>query len=497
MKTLKSAIFKNIASVLTTDDASYRTATNMILFARTLHAYPSKSIWYMICDRMIHYFDQNIRSVSLIIETMREESEDPEIISNIELLRKDQPIKTPQDLQKLCVVLNDYVIYAKLLKSKDSFLQTMDMLDDDDTNIHDAIQQAYQYAGDVITGYNSVNIATSNERFDTSDPDGMKTSIAQAVDNRSSDKIIITGERGVNALLSPGYVAGSLYVYEGLPGCYKSGMLLDGHVSTCKYNPHIVASLNGKTPISMYVSMENTMAQTIRRLWAILYPNADMSMFSVDEICEMIKKALEENGFRSVILYYGYREKSTTDMANIIRSFNTDKFQVVALFLDYIKRIRPGRTDAAVTSSEKAELHAIMNELKAIAAQFEIPVITGHQLNRVAQSTIDGMKDGGFGGKSVEALKRSNTGTAFEVVEVADWIGGVHIDSNGEMKYLVMRALKQRDKDDSDNISFDAIRHPFISVNSFALRHDIHEPCAVSEPIYLSRSVNNYVASNI
>ena len=34
------------------------------------------------------------------------------------------------------------------------------------------------------------------------------------------------------------------------------------------------------------------------------------------------------------------------------------------------------------TSSEKSELNAIMNELKLMASQFNIPIITGHQLNR-------------------------------------------------------------------------------------------------------------------
>ena len=134
------------------------------------------------------------------------------------------------------------------------------------------------------------------------------------------------------------------------------------------------------------------MSQTIRRLWSLLYPNADMSMFTVDEICEMINKEMNSNGVRSVILYYGYREKSTTDLANIIRSFNTENSQVVAVFLDYIKRIRPGRTDAAATASEKTELHAIMNELKTIAGNFEIPIITGHQLNRAAAQSIDSMR---------------------------------------------------------------------------------------------------------
>ena len=130
------------------------------------------------------------------------------------------------------------------------------------------------------------------------------------------------------------------------------------------------------------------MAQTIRRLWSVLFPTADMNSYTVDEISEMIKAELEIKGMRSVILYYGYREKSTKDLEAIIRSYNTDETEVVACYLDYIKRIRPGRTDAAATASEKSELHAIMNELKNIAGELNIPIVSGHQLKRPSLSMV-------------------------------------------------------------------------------------------------------------
>jgi len=154
------------------------------------------------------------------------------------------------------------------------------------------------------------------------------------------------------------------------------------------------------------------MAQTIRRLWSLLYPTADMSILSVDEIVDMIESALSSNGMRSVILYYGYREKSTSDIANIIRSYNTDTTEVVALYFDYIKRVRPARTDAAATSSEKAELNAIMNEFKLMASQFNIPIITGHQLNREAARMVDEVVRNGGYNKTDSVLSRAQTGSA-------------------------------------------------------------------------------------
>ena len=497
MKTLKPVIFKSIASALVSKDEKFHSATNLVLFTRVLQLYPAKGIWYDICQRIIHYYEQNIHSVPLMIETMRDQGEDQEIISNMEMIYANPIIKNIQELKQFCTLMNDYVKYAKLLKMKDSFLTTLDLLEDDDCNIHDTVESLYTMSGDITTAYNSVNISTDVNKFDSDDTDGMKTAIAQAKDIRSANRVIITGERALNSLLSPGYVGGNVYVYMGCPGCYKSGTLLDGHVSACKYNAHIVESLNGKTPISMYISMENTMAQTVRRLWSLLFPTADMSVFTTDEICEMINKELTSNGFRSVILYYGYREKSTTDLGNIIRTYNTDKTQVVAVFLDYIKRIRPGRTDAAVTQSEKTELHAIMNELKALAAQFEIPIITAHQLNRAAAAAIDAIKKGGVGA-TADAMTRAGTGTAWEIMEVADVAFDQNIEMDNGNKYLILKPVKRRDIENNTDVTITAIAHPFISANAFGLRHDINENCSISIPLYTGpKNVNNLVAANI
>ena len=338
---------------------------------------------------------------------MRDEGEDEEIITNIEFLRDNPTIKTQAEVTRLCTVLADYIKFSKILKLKNSFISTLDMIDDDDANIKADVDTLYKLSTEIVNAYNVTNIANVSHTFDTNDTEAMKNVVAETKDVRSADKVILTGIRGLNTLLSPGYLSGCLYVYAGLPGNYKSGILLKSHVDTLRFNEHLKKTTNGKTPISMYISMENTMAQTVRRLWSLLFPTADMSMFSVDEITEMINNTLTEKGMRSVILYYGYREKSTADLANIIRSYNDENNEVVAVHLDYIKRIRPGRTDAAAT-----ELNAIMNELKLICSQFNIPIVTGHQLNREAARMVDEtIRNGGFN-KTDQALSRSQIGTA-------------------------------------------------------------------------------------
>lgn len=494
---LKNTIYKNIASVLVSDDMSFKTAKNIVLFSRLISTYPSKSVFCLIAHRIISYIERNITNVSLMIDIMKDEGEDDEIISNIEMLNRNPSINTRSEVEHLCSILADYVKYYKMLQSENSFITSLDMIrdDEDDTNIKGRVDTLYNAAVSIVNAYESVNTSSTLHSFDTNEVDGMKTVVATTKDSRDSNRVILTSIRGLNAILSPGYLGGCLYLYCALPGNYKSGILLTSHVDTCRYNQHIVKSLNGKTPISMYISMENSMTQTIRRLWALLYPTADMSMFTVDEVTDMINKALTEKGFRSVILYYGYREKSTADLANIIRSYNNDKYEVVAVFLDYIKRIRPARTDNAATSSEKAELHAIMNELKNITVEFDIPLVSGHQFNREMAKAVDNMVANGGYNKTNEALGRSGVSVAWEVVEVADWLASMNIENNGETKMLMINAAKQRDLDSSQDNSFTGIRHPFLSAQSFALKPDICENVSLSTPIYFGKQHTNYVAN--
>lgn len=495
MKTLKNNIYKNIASILCSEKNDFKTAQNVVLFSRIISTYPSKSIYCLVASRIINFIEKNINSISLIIEVMRDEGEDEEIITNVEFLRDNPTIKTQAEVTRLCTVLADYIKFHKILKLKNSFISTLDMIDDDDANIKADVDTLYKLSTEIVNAYNVTNIANVSHTFDTNDTEAMKNVVAETKDVRSADKVILTGIRGLNTLLSPGYLSGCLYVYAGLPGNYKSGILLKSHVDTLRFNEHLKNTTNGKTPISMYISMENTMAQTVRRLWSLLFPTADMSMFSVDEITEMINNTLTEKGMRSVILYYGYREKSTADLANIIRSYNDENNEVVAVHLDYIKRIRPGRTDAAATANEKAELNAIMNELKLICSQFNIPIVTGHQLNREAARMVDEtIRNGGFN-KTDQALSRSQIGTAWEVMEVADFLAQINIENNGETKMLLIKAAKQRDIDSNTDSTITAIRHPFLSPQSFALKDDIMENVSLSIPVHLGRQVTNYMAN--
>ena len=413
MKQLKQSIYKNILSVIV--QRQFRTSQNMILFSRILSAYPTNKGGYcMTAQRTISYLEKGIRDIPMIVEEMKATGEDEEIYSTLSDVSKNPSITTIPEVAHLVKILSMYLKYANILKVKNSFIMSMDMVDEEnEENIGEIVENVHEYAQRICDAYNVANVSAVQHQFDTGQPELMENIVAHAQDSTNVSNVVLTGIRGLNDLLSPGYVNGALYVYAALPANYKSGILLESHIDVLRFNNHLKDSLNGKRPISIYISMENNMSQTIKRLWSILYPNIDMRSYTPEEATEMFNRALNVNGFRSVILYFGYREKSTKDIRDIINTFNTDKEQVVAVFFDYIKRVRPGRTDIATTSSEKSELNVIMNEFKAIAVELDIPFITAHQLNRSgAQALDEAYRNQGQNARSDILLGRSNISVA-------------------------------------------------------------------------------------
>ena len=71
----------------------------------------------------------------------------------------------------------------------------------------------------------------------------------------------------------------------------------------------------------------------------------------------------------------------------------------------------------------------------------------------------------------------------------------MNIENNGENKYLMIKAAKQRDLDQNSDNTITAFRHPFLSPQSFALRDDIMENVSISIPIYMGTQKLNYMAS--
>ena len=257
MKQLKQSIYKNILSVIV--QHQFRTSQNMILFSRILSAYPTnKGSYYVTAERTLSYLERGVRDINLIIEDMKMTGEDEEIYNTLSDINKNPSITTIPEVSHLVKILSTYLKYANILKVKNSFISSMDMIDDDnDENVGDVVESVHEYAKQICDAYNVANVSAVQHQFDTGQPELMENIVAHAQDSTNVTNVVLTGIRSLNDLLSPGYVNGALYVYAALPANYKSGILLESHIDVLRFNNHLKENLNGKRPVSIYISMEN------------------------------------------------------------------------------------------------------------------------------------------------------------------------------------------------------------------------------------------------
>ena len=295
---------------------------------------------------------------------------------------------------------------------------------------------------------------------------------------RDPANTLITGIRALNDMLVGGYQSSRLYMYCGLPGGYKSFMLLKSALDIKKYNKTLPKKLGARKTVLM-VTMENTVQESVARMLSSTIIQESLKDIDPKEVIKRLKKdnlfKIEGDDDTDVIIkYFPINEISTDDLYTLIDELHDENREIIALVLDYIKRIRP----AQYAREEKEQLKNVTNELKNVATFYDIPVITAHQLNRDAANTID---------KAVEAnredlgrlMGRANVGSAWEVVENSDWMGLINIEKKRgtEDYYISLKRVKCRYGDND----MDYFNHPFAHNNRIQLIDDLLLEESISE----------------
>jgi len=253
---------------------------------------------------------------------------------------------------------------------------------------------------------------------------------------------------------------------------FKSGLLLKIVRDIKKYNKGVSGAKPGKRPTVLLVTMENSVEETVERLFNMVASDDDIRNFTPAQVVKLIKECGEltltdSDDIDIVIKYFANRTISTDDLYALIDDMTDSGSDVIALVFDYIKRIRP----AERSKDEKEELKNITNELKSLGQHYDIPVITAHQLNRDAASTVDAAMQANKTDLA-RLLGRGQVGSAWEVIENADWVCIINVEkkkSTGQY-YLTFKRIKIRYRNISDMAYFN---HPFDNNNRMRLIDDI------------------------
>ena len=231
---------------------------------------------------------------------------------------------------------------------------------------------------------------------------------------------LVTGMQGMNEMLGGGYENGRCYVYFGLPGEGKSTIILNIIYQIKKYNRDYRTKDPTKRPCVVLLTMENTVTESVERLFGMATGYQHITDFTPDNAIKMLREEGElylsdASPIDIIIQFKPSNSVDTSYLYTLTEDLEDQGMEVIALFQDYIGRIR----STEHLSDTRLEYGAVVDEFKTFAEIKDIPVVTVAQLNRDASKHID---EGRKSSKSdlVRLIGRSNISESMLILNNID-----------------------------------------------------------------------------
>ena len=379
------------------------------------------------------------------------------------------------------------------------YTQYSDYVTSDETQKYKIVNDVRRQISEVSRKIkDNVSVSSVSESLSLSDEEQFEATVAhmynRAIDGSTKLK---SGIQAINRSLNGGFESDRCYIYLGLPGEGKSSTLLNLTLQIKANNKDVVTKDPTKRPTILFLTMENTLNETLERVFGILVSDEDISEFGGHK---EVMRLLKQNGLgvtndSPIDIEFRYVPSNSVDtdyLYTIYDEMNANGQEVICLVQDYIKRIRP-RDFKLMGGDMRIALGAVVDEFKEFAIAKHIPVITASQLNRDAARIID------EGRRTNEAdlvrkVGRANIGESTLITENADSAFILVPEDAGDgRRYLGMANAKKRFKNQSAPFFY----IPYSKERPLELLCDIH----LSEPLTkLSlnelRTVSNETQSN-
>ena len=281
---------------------------------------------------------------------------------------------------------------------------------------------------------------------------------------------LYTGMQGFNELIGGALETTRVYMLLGLAGAGKSFSLLNIAKQLKTNNKHYRPKDPTKIPVIVYLTMENTVQETVARLFEIT-TGQDMRKVDTETAIKMFKKdgemyIADDNPIDIIVKFVPNRSVDTSYLYTLAEDLEDEGYEMICLIQDHVKRIR----SIERTPDIRIELGNVINEFKTFAMLKDCVVITNGHLNREAAKSID---DGNRTNKGdlIRMIGRANISESMLMIDNLD-VGIViqqEYDEKGN-KYMGFKRIKERIK---CNPNFNIVYQMFKSPDSLELIEDL------------------------
>ena len=196
--------------------------------------------------------------------------------------------------------------------------------------------------------------------------------------------------------------------------------------------------------------------------------NKDIKECEVEEVAQILREKghfnfTDDEGIDIEMRYYSDLEICTSNIYTLIQELADMGKQVIAVVLDYILKLNSNKENYG---DERLRISYAGRELKALAQQFDIPVITAMQINREGNSILESSMQ-----ENKEDIGRfigsSYVGQCWDLIQESDFVCFINLEmqkSTGKW-FLSFKRTKIRGK--KDPLAVDYIK--IVNINSLEL----------------------------
>jgi len=375
--------------------------------------------------------------------------------------------------------LNSYVadrlIYGFVFSYKDELFE---IFEDLESHNYKTLRDINQRIKEIITNLlfdirNAENYAQDISTLDLTEGN-FENIVKQIVQKlRDPGNKLISGVQALNIMLNGGFERKRSYLFFGMTGVGKSVLLLNLLIFIKKCN-RVKPKDPSKRPAALYISQENTIEETVERIFNMEVTGDDIRNYTPSEVVKLLRTKGEmtlnsDDDIDIIIKYYDDKEISTLDLYSIVSDIEDTGREVIVVIHDYIERIRSSKG----LQELRFELAEVANDYSVLAKRLEIPVIGAGQFNRKAADTIETNEGNKY--DIGRLLGKAHISEAYAILKNVDSAIAINkeIDDKG-YEYMTFKDMKQRSNKRKRNKFADYFAHPIDPENGIKLIPDIY-----------------------